>query len=31
LEIPTLPKLWEQSYGGRSRYTTGDALYLVEL
>eukprot|EP01051_Picozoa_sp_SAG22_P000439 SAG22_NODE_12_length_33707_cov_70.427118_3_plen_557_part_00 len=30
LQIPALPKLWEQSYGGRSRYTTADAVHLVE-
>jgi hypothetical protein len=30
LDIPTLPKLWKQSYAGRSRYTTGDAKHMVE-
>eukprot|EP01052_Picozoa_sp_SAG31_P006775 SAG31_NODE_315_length_17848_cov_18.145811_5_plen_211_part_00 len=30
LDIPSLPNLWNQSYGGRSRYTTGDAEHIVE-
>ena len=30
LEIPSLPRLWQQSYTGRFRYSTADAAHIVD-